>query len=140
MNGQPLVQERIVGRHQLHDIAIAAEHAVDEQRSSSRKFSRRSLMRDECGNRFGRFYVSQLAQAQPLEREIRRQRLRTRVRQHARTCLASIAASLSPPAARPPQLIVGQAAPEEERKPGSELQIRDATRARRAPAGASSAR
>ena len=81
MPRQPLVDERVVGIQQIHDAAVFAHDAVEEQR---RLFLHRlAKVVVEIGERFQiRSGALEIAQVQPLLGEVGDQRVGSRVRQH----------------------------------------------------------
>ena len=121
--GQPLVQERVVGGDQVEGAAVLAQDALEEQLRLAAEGPAQGLVEvgedDEVGRDRG-----QVAQVQPLGREVGDQRRRPPVGEHAphlgleHRGVAQLAAGRGLD-----QLVVGQAAPEEERQPRRQLEV-----------------
>ena len=113
MLGQPLVDERVVGRQQIQKTAIFAEDAGDEELGLLHERLAQELVEWEDERiRFDRFDVSQV---EPLPGEIGDQRIGTRIGQHAAYLLLQHRLVLQLAALREiEQLIVGNTAPEKE--------------------------
>ena len=119
--GQALVQERVVGGDEVEGAAVLAHDALEEELGLAAQGPAQGLVEvgedDEVGRDRG-----QVAQVQPLGREARHQRRRALVSEHAphlrldHRGVAQLAARR-----RPDKLVVGQAAPEEERQPRRQL-------------------
>ncbi len=137
---EPLVHERVVRREQLRDAALRRRAGCCPTNSSH--------LLDE---RFAQVFVEiriqlrigvddvDVAHAEPLEREVRDERLRPRVREHPLD-LGFVGLRIAELVAlgELEQLLVWAFAPEEEREPRRELEIRDRVglrRASRRPAG-----
>ena len=127
--GEPLVDERVLGRQELEHAAAAAKHAVDEQ---LRLALERRAQRDVVVGKekdVGVFHRD-VAQEQPLRREVRDHGLGACVGQHAlylRAQHAGIAQRAVLGGRK--QLVVGDAAPEKERHSRGELDVADGERA-----------
>ena len=126
--GQPLVDERVVGRQQVEHAAVLAHDAVEEQ-LGLRAGARARRLSSKSGNsfEFGLLRL-QIPQLQPLAGEVAPRAPATADRR-----ASAAPAARGPPAffSRPvlghvQQLVVGNAAPQEERQPRRELEIADA--------------
>ena len=125
---QPLVDERVVGREQIErrcgSRAGCCRGTARSRAASRRAASRRSRGTDEV---VGLLRVD-VAQEQPLLGEVRDQRSRSRVGQHPAhlRVRAPPARAAVPATATFEQLVVGNAAPEEERQARRQLEVADA--------------
>ena len=120
---QPLVDERVVGVQEIHDAAVFAHDAVEEER---RLFLHRlPKVVVEIGEGFQiRNGVLEIAQVQPLLGEVGDQRLRSRVCQHPLDLLFEHGGIFQLALARErQQLVVGKAAPEKERQPRRQREV-----------------
>ena len=91
---QRLVDERVLGRQEIEHAAVGAEHAVDEQ-ARLRDEVVADVAVDVAEHERIRREARELAETQPLEREVRRERLGARIGEHAPTCCSSTAGSPS---------------------------------------------
>ena len=132
---QPLVHERVVGRQQLGDTAVTAQDAVNEQLGLAPKRLSQVLVKagEEPDIRLLRIDI---AKEQPLLGEVGDQRLRPRVPQHA-THLPVERGRLPqlPAGRRSEQIVVGNAAPQEEGQTRRQLEIAHAVDVARADTG-----
>ena len=81
--GQSLVHVRVVGIEQIHHAAVFAHDAFEKQlRLAPKRLPQVIVESTRLGSS-----TLQLAQVQPLPAEVGRQRLRTRIRQHAQRLL-----------------------------------------------------
>ncbi len=79
---EPLVQERVVGRHQVEDVAIFADDAREEERGLALEGLAEVVV--EVGKLLRvRLHVLQVAEIQPLAGEVGGQRVGLRIGQHA---------------------------------------------------------
>ncbi len=120
---QPLVDERVVRRQQIHHVAIFLHHALEEQLGLALEGLPQVVV--EIRERgFVRQHALHVAQEQPLLGEIIHQRFGFRIGQHAphfaiqhrRIFQLALRRHVQ-------QLIVGNAAPQEKRKPRRQIQI-----------------
>ena len=112
--GEPLVDERVVGRQQIDDAAILAQLAFEEQLGLALK--RLAEVVVEIGKLVGvGGHGAQVAQVQPLSGEARDERPRSRIGKHPADLPFEHRgiAQLSARRGRE-QLVVGDAAPQEE--------------------------
>ena len=117
MSCQPLVQEREVGVEQVEHAAILADHRREEQLGFARHRLPQTLV--EIGKQaiVGVLDRDEVAQVEPLPGEILDQCVGPRIGEHPLHLGLEDPGSLELPAARQiEQLIVGNAAPEEERQ------------------------
>ena len=123
---QALVQERVVRRQQVHDAAVVMHLAADEQ--PGLLFHRLTQVLVELRIQLGIGHgAGELAQLQPAAGEIVDQGVRTRIAQHAPHLLLQLRRIAQPSANRRlSQVVVRNAAPEEERQPRREVHIADA--------------
>ena len=107
---EPLVDERVIGRQQVEQAPVLAEHTRDEQlRLGEKRLAQRFIERKDHGIGFDRFHISQ---AQPLAREVGHQRVGARVVQHPAHLMLQHGRILQLPFFRQSQqLIVGNRAP-----------------------------
>ncbi len=79
---QPLIEEGVIGVQQFQQAVVLAQYILEEQRRFRTEGLLQGLVefRKHVGIRFGQF---QIAQIQPLPREIIHQGLRPRIVQHA---------------------------------------------------------
>ena len=129
--GQPLVQERVVRRQQLLDRPVLAHLALEEQLGLALEEPAQVVVEFGKRARVG-VHGPQVPHEQPLAAEILRQRRRTRVAQHPPD-LPLQDARVPERAARRDieQFIVRDAAPQEERQAGRQLQVADRIHAMR---------
>ena len=133
--GQALVQERVVRLQQVEHAAVLAQDALEQQLRLLAEGLPQVVVEvgEQAQVRGDRI---QVAQVQPLAREVAHQALRARVGQHAADLpfehlgLAQLAAL-----GQVEQLVVRDAAPEEERQAGGELDVGDAVGRVRRDAG-----
>ena len=118
---QPLVDEGVVGGQQVEHVAVCAEDALDEQLGLAPHRLPQPLadVRKAVLVRHDRRHV---AQVEPLAREARDERPRTLVGEHTARLLLQHR-RVAQPAGRGEleQLVVGDAAPQEEGQPGRQL-------------------
>ena len=117
MRGETFVDEGIVGRQQLGDRPILAHDRVEQHLDlRAHRLPQRIV---EVGiERGDRRHAVEAAQVQPLPREVHRQRLRLRMREHPLHLLLEDGLILEPALGRDlQQRIIGRAAPQEERQP-----------------------
>ena len=79
--GQPAIHKRVVGGEQIGDVAILADDAHEEQLSFTLHGIHEALVRVRIVARIGR-PLAQVAQVEPLRREVPGERLGPLVRQH----------------------------------------------------------
>ena len=130
MLGQPLVEERVVGRQQVEHAAVLAQDARDEQLVSLRNAWRSA----SSNGRMTRIRLDglEVSQVEPLAGEVRHQRFGARIVEHAPHLLLEHRRVLQPALlGQVEQLLVRNAAPQEERQPRRELDVADAVRAAR---------
>ena len=126
--GQPLVDERVVGGHQLHDRAVFPHDALEEHLGFAPERLAEVVVEIREQVRVG-LHVAHVAQLQPLAGEVVDERPRARVGQHAATCCLEHGGVLQLPCFRhAQQFIVWNAAPQEERQPRRQLDIADPER------------
>jgi hypothetical protein len=123
--GKAFVEEGVVSRQQLENASIALQNACHEQLSFA----------DECGTqRFVivrikkdiRFFGCDIPQKQPLRREVGHHRSGARVREHTRDlCIQNLCFAKPSCDRKLKQFIVRDAAPEEERYSGRQLDVAD---------------
>ena len=125
MTREPLVDEREVGVEQVDDAAVLLHDRAEEQ-------LRLALERlAQIAVPVGRIRpgILQVAEQQPLAGEVVDERLRPRIRQHAAHLLFERRRILQRAASRlGQQLLVRDAAPEEERQPRRQLVVTEAER------------
>ena len=128
MLGQPLVHERVVRRQHVEHAPVLTDLAVEPELGLPRERLAQVAVELGKGDRV-RLHAPHVAEEEPLSREVVDQRGRLRIRQQA-AHLRFENARLAQRAGlrRREQLVVRDAAPEEERQPRRELQIRDAVR------------
>ena len=125
MHREALIQIGVIGGQQLDDAAIAAEHAIDEQT----QLFLHELTRIEQTARLRELSavghdLVELLDVEPLEREVFDERLRALVGQHSfHLCGQNTRVSESRCFGQLEQLLIGQAAPQEERQPRRELEV-----------------
>ncbi len=128
MLGKSFVDEGVVGAQQIEHAAILAQDAVEQEgRFVLKSFAQRAVEAEDVRVRSDRRDV---ADVQPLSSEVVHERLRPRIVQHALHLLlegrgiaqAAVLREIEQP-------IVGDRAPEKERKPRRELDIADALHA-----------
>ena len=138
---QPLVHERVVGVEQIDERPILAHDAVEEELGFPLERPRQRVAVVRVEERV-RHDVDQPPQRQPLPREVDGEGPRPRIGQHPPHLLFEH--RRIPQLVRVgevEQLVVGPAAPQEERQARRERQVADRGTTRRAPtAGANSAR
>ena len=123
--GQPLVDERIIGPHEVQDAAILADLAGHEQLRLARERLAQVVvpLRKQLG---GRYHAGQRAQGQPLQGEAVDEGLGAGIGQHAPHLPPQHVRVTQLTARRDvQQLVVREAAPEEERQPRRQLQVTD---------------
>ena len=122
--GQPLVDERVVRGQQLHDAAVLADDAVHEQLGLPPEALAQLVVEvGEVARR--RDVAAQVAQHQPLAGEVVHERPRPRVVQHAPDLALEHHAAGAAGRARPRSAaVVRHRAPEEERQPRRQLEVR----------------
>ena len=131
MPGQPLVDERVVRVHQVEHVAIFAHDAVEQQLRLALEGLPQVVVEVGIHEHVG-IPVSQLAQEQPLSREIADQRPRARILQHPPDLLLEHRGILELALLGGLQeLLVGNAAPQEERQARRQLEVADAIRGAR---------
>ena len=126
--GEALVQERVVGPQQVEHAAVLVDHAPDEPlRLLPHRLPQVVVeIGEEAAVRAQR---REVAQPQPLPREVAGEVERARVGEHpARLPLELGGVAQLAAYRRVEQLVVGQAAPEEERQPRRQLQVADVVR------------
>ncbi len=123
MPRKPLVEERVIRRKEIAHAAVFAEDAVEEELHLPA--DGRAQRRVERGIRVRvRVEARCVAHTQPLEREIRRQRLRTRIGEHApHLRLERLRRAQLVLLRQRQQLLVWNARPEEERQTRRQLEI-----------------
>src|SRR4029079_5978561 len=123
--GETLVDEGVVGRQQVEDVAVLAHDAVEEElRFALKRFAQRVV---EVGElvmvRRDRLEV---AQVQPLPGKVADERVRAAIGDHAlHLALEYGGLTELPPCGEIEELFVRNAAPQKERQPGRELDIAD---------------
>ena len=129
--GQSFVHERVVARQQLEHALVLAQDAAKEQLGFTAERLPQVVV--EVGEQVRvRHDAAQIAQVQPLAREVGDQRLGPRIghhpahlpRQHLGPAEPAFVGQLQ-------QLVVGDAAPEEERQTRGQLEVVDVERAAR---------
>ena len=136
--GEPLVDERVVGREQVEDAPVLAQHAVEEQlRLAAERLAEPFAEVGE--NVLVRLHGGGVPQRQPLAGEVAREGVRARIGEHPRHLRVEcrLLAQLSP-LGEVEKLVVRDTAPEEERQARRQLEVADAVvgvrrRARRVP-------
>src|SRR5687768_16766313 len=120
---QPLVNERVVGIEQLDDRPILTDDGAEEHLG----FAAERLAQVVVEARRLGLDVSQLPQIQPLTGEVFDQRVGLRIGKHARhLALQGCRVAQAALARKLEQLVVRNAAPQEERQARRELEIADA--------------
>jgi hypothetical protein len=123
MLGDALVDERVVRVHQVHDIAILAPDAVEEHPRLVLEAGAQVVVEIRELHRVGLLRL-QIAQEQPLAGKVGRQPLGPGIGQHAPDLALEDARRAQPPlAGHLEELIVGDAAPEEEGQPRRQLVV-----------------
>ena len=125
MPGQAFVDEGVVGRQQIDGAAAFAQDAVEEQFGFPAE--RLAQVVVEIGKQLddGQMYI-QTAQPKPLSGEVLRKRSRSLVGEHSLHLTAKYAGlAQSTLLGDSQQFIVGNAAPQEKRQPGSQFKIAD---------------
>ena len=123
---QPLVEERVVGIQQFHHAAILAHDVLEEQLGLALEALAQALVELGEDVRIG-LLLREIAQVEPLPGEIRDQRFGARIVQHAPHLLVQHGGVLQLALLRQvQQLVVGNAAPQEEGEPRRQFQIADA--------------
>ena len=123
--GQALIDEGVIRVQQIDDAAILAQLAFDQQLGFLLERLAQVLVEVGKGRRI-RLYRWDIAQEQPLAGEVLHQRLRARIGQHAPDLalqngrVAELAAL-----GNGEQLVVGNAAPQEERQARRQLDVAD---------------
>ena len=128
MPRQPLVEERVIRRQQLRDPAVVLKLAADEQFGFLAERLAQVLveLREQIRIRDG---IAQVAELQPLAGEVLDEGLRARIAQHAAHLrLEHAAVAQRSLGGAVEQLVVRDAAPQEERQAGGELDVVDAVR------------
>ena len=126
MLGQALVQERVVGVQQIEHAAILADDALEEQLGFPLEGLPQVVVEVKEHLRT-RPEPGHIADVQPLTGEVADQRLRARVGEHPLDLLLEHAGLMQRLLLRDvQQLVVRDAAPQEERQPRRQLQIVDA--------------
>ena len=123
--GQPLVEKGVVRPDQIEHAAILAHHAVEEELGLLPERLTQVVIevREETRVRTDRL---EIAQPQPLSGEVGREVERAPIGEHsARLLLELLRAAELAANRRVEQFIVGDAAPQEERQPGCQLEIAD---------------
>ena len=121
---EPLVDEAVVRGHQIEDIAVLVDDAAEEQLDLADHRATQVVVEVGELERIG-LLVAQVAEVQPLAGEILDERMRLRVREHAphlpiqHRRLLQLAFRR-----RVEQVVVRDAAPEEERQPGRQREVR----------------
>ena len=120
---QPFVDERVVGGQQFEQAAILPHDAADEQLRFAAERAPQIVV--ELGKAPAiRLELRDVAQMQPLAGKVVHERRGPRVRQHPPHLLIQHRRILQPAAlGELQQLIVGNAAPQEERQPRRQLEI-----------------
>ena len=137
---QPLVDERVVGGQQVDGRPVFADDAVEEQLHLALEGQRQRVAVVGKEERIGHD-VGQPAQRQPLPGEVGGEGLGARVGQHPpRLPLEHRRLVQACPSRQVQQLVVGDAAPEEERQTRGEREVADAVGAVAPTAGANSVR
>ncbi len=123
-DGQPFVEVGVVGGQQVDHVLILAEDAIDEHLQLGQiDRARVAGIREDVHVRID---LGQLAHSQPLVREVGSQRLGPGIGQHAVNLLLEDARVTQMPRHRDvEQLLIGRAAPQEERQPRGEFEIGD---------------
>ena len=131
VRGQTLVQPGMVGGQEIEDAAVPAQDTVEEQLGlADQPLPQRLVERQRIGIAGTHRGVGEIAQLQPLAREVTGQRRRPGVGDHPPDLPLELGRIGEPPRVRRrQQRVVGQAAPQEEREPGGELEVRHRIRA-----------
>ena len=125
MPGEPLGEARVVRRHQVEDVAVFVDDAGEEELGFLGEGLPQVVI--EVGEllRVG-LHVFQVAQVQPLTREVRAERRGLRIGEHPADLLLEHRLGMQLVLRRQiQQLRVGDAAPEEERQARGELAVVD---------------
>ena len=126
--GEPLVDERVVGAQHVEHAAVAAELVLEEQLRLAAERGAQVVVEVGKQRRVGG-RRAQVAQIQPLAPEILDERLRARIVEHPRHLPVDLVRVVQPPLrGQRNQLLVGRAAPEEERQPRGQVDVPDAVR------------
>ena len=129
MSGQSLVQEGISGGHELEHRPVLAHDAVDEQLGLAPEGGAEVLVETGEEPRVGLLGID-VAEEEPLLGEVADQRLRLGVDEHApHLTVQNSRVAQVPSDGMVEELVIGDAAPEEERQPRRQLQIAYAVRA-----------
>ena len=124
MSGQSLVDERVIGRHQVEHAPVFVHDAPEKERCLLLECLSQVVV-EVCELLRVRLHVPEIAQVEPLAGEIGDDRVRLGVGEHPPHLLLEDCWRVEPPPAREIQeLIVGNAAPDEERQSRRELEIR----------------
>ncbi len=132
---QPFVDERVFRVQQIENAAVLAQHAVHEQLGLAPEGLPQVVVEVRKQAHVGRHRV-EIAQVQPLRREVRHERARPFVGEHAPHLLLEHGGlSQLPRRGHRNQLVVWNAAPQEERQARGERKVADAIRRVRRKAG-----
>ncbi len=123
--GQALIQEGVVRTQQVGDAPIVPHLTFDQELGLFRKGMAQVLVEIRIGRRVRR-YPRDVAQEQPLAGEVLHQRLRAWIGQHALDLrLQDGRVGQAPALGNGEQLVVGNAAPQEERQARRQLDVAD---------------
>jgi hypothetical protein len=121
--GEPLVDEGVVSRQQLHHPAILLDDALEEELSLGDEVLTQVVAEVREDHVVGQC-AGDVAKPEPLRGKVRRQRLGAGILQHAAHFAVENRRILQQPfACHVEELIVRNAAPQEERQTRRELQI-----------------
>src|SRR5439155_5684854 len=123
--GQALIEESVVRTQQVDDAVILPQLTFDQEFGFLRKGLAQILVEIRKG-RVIRRYPCDIAQEQPLAGEVRHKRLRARIGQHTLDLsLQDRRVGKAPALGNGEQLVVGNAAPQEEGQARGKLDIAD---------------
>ncbi len=123
---EPFVDERVIGREQVEDAAVLVNDAAEEQLDlAPESFAQRAIeVREQIHDGLAGLHA---AHVQPLPREVLDERVRARVRDHPLDLLLEHRGVVQAPfGGELNQLLVRDAAPQEEREPRGQLEVADA--------------